>query len=180
MPLRSKKSLIDQTVDAAKAVVPAVEAAVESLIDSAKEGVETAKEVVATTTASVAESPVVESATGVDSSGSRRGRWKRLLLIGGLLALGGAVLARLRQRAESDNWQSSYVPTPPPSAPTSPETTDGATAGAAADQAEDPAGASPDEAAADATAEPHEPSTPDAPSEVVEVDTPAEDSRGSA
>jgi len=48
-----------------------------------------------------------------------------VLLLGGLLAIGGAVFAKLRKKSSgTDNWQSSYTPPPPPapkapSAPTS-------------------------------------------------------------
>lgn len=62
--------------------------------------------------------------------------------------------------AHSDNWQSSYVPTP---APTPVRTADDAGA------------AGPDEAISDATDEPRPSTTPDDPAEVVDLETPVKD-----
>jgi hypothetical protein len=96
------------------------------------------------------------------SSSSRRpGRVKTVL---GLLGLGAliAFIASKRQAAKEPVWQSS---TPPP-ASTSP--TSAATTPAA--QAADTAGGSPDEAAADAAESAHEPTTPDNPVEVVDIE----------
>ncbi len=44
----------------------------------------------------------------------QRSKLKTALLLGGLLAIGGAVFAKLRRTQSSkDNWQSSYTPAPP-------------------------------------------------------------------
>jgi len=101
------------------------------------------------------------------------GRLKKVLFFGALAALGGFIVSKLRSGAEEDNWQSSYVPPPPPAPVPSP--TD-----ALADPlndplpgqeaTDDPGGAGPDEALADAADGPHEVSTPDEPVEVVELD----------
>ncbi len=89
------------------------------------------------------------------------GKLKKVLLLGGLLAVGGVVLQKLRGSSDSDNWQSSYTPTPPPTA---------TTPTAVPDAGDDGAGSSPDEALADAAEEPHPVSTPDDPAEVISVD----------
>jgi hypothetical protein len=71
-----------------------------------------------------------------------------------------AVVARkLQSSGKSDNWQSSYVPTPAP-APTS---------------TDDAGAAGPDEALSDAAEEPHAVTTPDNPAEVVDLEAPVED-----
>ncbi len=86
------------------------------------------------------------------------GKLKKLLLITGLAALGGFVFKKLRGDATSDNWQSSYVPTPAPAPSAAPADSD------------DTGGSSPDEAIADAAEQPHAVSTPDDPAETVTVD----------
>ncbi len=89
----------------------------------------------------------------------KRGRWvKRILVVGGIAAVAAFVAKKLRAEDPADNWQSSYVPAPPP------------TPVADADQADDAAGSAPDEALADAAEEPHPVTTPDAPAEAVDVD----------
>ncbi len=83
---------------------------------------------------------------------------RKLLLITGIAA-GAAFLAKkLRAGNQSDNWQSSYTPTPAPApaAPTKP--------------ADDEAGSSPDEALSDQAETAHPVTTPDDPAEVVDVD----------
>ena len=86
------------------------------------------------------------------------GKLKKLLLFGGLAAAAGFAVKKLQGDKASDNWQSSYVPSPPPPAPV-PD--------AAADDA---SGSSPDEAVADATEAPHPVTTPDDPAETVTID----------
>ena len=124
-------------------------------------------------------------------------------LLGGLLALAGFVANKLKSsRSESANWQSSYVPTPPP-APASPSaaTTGVSTTGAAADAAaaapvtgdpltdplpdevtaddvvtvdppatDDTGGGAPGEAISDEVVEPHDPTTPENPADIVDID----------
>lgn len=110
---------------------------------------------------------------------SKRRRWfKRLLLVGALAAIGTVVFKKVRGEDPADNWQSSYVPAPPPPAPAAPDAAaptdsdEGAEVDAA--EADDAAGSSPDEALADAAEEPHPVTTPDAPADVVELDPEAE------
>ena len=103
---------------------------------------------------------------------------KKVLLLGGLLAIGGAVFAKLRQQSSgSNNWQSSYVPTPPPAKPTpaapvTPVTPAAPNSGAQVDgdASDDVAGGAPGEAISDAAVTPHEVTTPDAPAEIIDID----------
>ena len=125
----------------------------------------------------------------------KRGKLRKLLLFGSLAAAAGFVYNKMRGSTQADNWQSSY--TPPASAGTSSSTsattsaaaggahlapgvgpdepiaTDDPMARLAAEQGaagDDPGGASPDEAIADAVEEPHDVTTPDDPADVVEVE----------
>ena len=51
------------------------------------------------------------------------GKLKKLLLLGGLLAIGGVVFGKLRAKQdEGANWQSTYVPPAPPAKPATPAT----------------------------------------------------------
>jgi hypothetical protein len=122
---------------------------------------------------------------------------RKLLIFGTLAAAAGFAYNKLKGSGQADNWQSSY--TPPASSGTSTTTsaTTSATTAAggahlapgvgpdapiagddpmarlAAEQAaagDDPGGASPDEAIADAVEEPHAVTTPDDPADVVEVE----------
>jgi len=121
---------------------------------------------------------------------------RKLLIFGALAAAAGFAYNKLRGSGQADNWQSSY--TPPASAGTSSTTSatsatstaggahlapgvgpdepiagDDPMARLAAEQGaagDDPGGASPDEAIADAVEEPHAVTTPDDPADVVEVE----------
>ena len=84
---------------------------------------------------------------------------KKLLLITGLAAGAAFVAKKLKGgSSQSDNWQSSYTPTPAPT-PAAPKK-----------PAEDEGGSSPDEALADQAEAPHPVTTPDDPADVVDVD----------
>ena len=121
---------------------------------------------------------------------------RKLLIFGALAAAAGFAYNKLRGSGQADNWQSSY--TPPASAGTSSTTSatsatsaaggahlapgvgpdepiagDDPMARLAAEQGaagDDPGGAAPDEAIADAVEEPHAVTTPDDPADVVEVE----------
>ena len=84
-----------------------------------------------------------------------------LLGLGGLIAF---VVKKKSDREPTTAWQSSYTPTPA-------SATNSGTGGAhkAEEPADDAGGASPDVAAADAAATPHEATTPDNPAETVDV-----------
>lgn len=102
---------------------------------------------------------------------------KKLLLIGGLAALGGFVFTKLKgKQSDSSNWQSSYQPSPPAPART-PASGAGSTSpmGASGDPlaprtSDDVGGGEPGEAISDSVEEPHGATTPDRPAEVIDVD----------
>jgi hypothetical protein len=90
------------------------------------------------------------------------GKLRKLVLFTGIAAAAAFIASRLRGGKESQNWQSSYSPTPAPTpVPTPPP---------AARTEDDEAGASPGEAIADQAESPHPVTTPDDPADVVEVD----------
>lgn len=104
------------------------------------------------------------------------GRLKKVVLLAGLAAAVGVVAKKLQGGGEAENWQSSYVPSPPPSTstdtPSAPADTASTTpvATTPAGGEDDPGGASPDEAIADQVEEARPVTTPDDPAEVVQVD----------
>ncbi len=86
------------------------------------------------------------------------GKLRKVLLFGGLAAAAGVIAKKLQGDKASDNWQSSYVPSPPPApAPVR-------------DVSDDGAGSSPDEAVSDAVDQPHPVTTPDDPADTVTID----------
>jgi hypothetical protein len=89
---------------------------------------------------------------------------KKLAFFAALAGVVGFVARKLQSGGQSDNWQSSYVPTPAP-APTPPP----------ARPADDAGAAGPDEALSDAADEPQPVTTPDEPAEVIDLETPVED-----
>jgi hypothetical protein len=128
---------------------------------------------------------------------SKGSKVRKLLFFGTLLAVGGFVVSKLKSKSEADNWHSSYVPPSSSTGSTSPSTSTGTSTGTTTGSTrlapgvgsgavgaddpmaklvddggptDDPAGASPDEALADAAEEPHPVTTPDNPADVVELD----------
>lgn len=91
----------------------------------------------------------------------RKKRRGRALLVAGGVALAVAAVVKLRSGG-GENWQSAEVPARPSTpAPTAPAPTT---------PVDDVAGASPDEAVADAVEAPHSVTTPDDPATVVDVE----------
>ena len=88
---------------------------------------------------------------------------KKLAIFAALAGAVGFVAKKLQGGGQSDNWQSSYVPTPAP-APRQRRRDDAGAAG-------------PDEAISDAADEPQPVTTPDDPAEVVDLEAPLEDAR---
>jgi hypothetical protein len=86
---------------------------------------------------------------------------KKVAIFAALAGAVGFVAKKLQGGGQSANWQSSYVPTPAPA----PSATDDAGA------------AGPDEAIADAADEPQPVTTPDEPAEVIDLESPVEDSK---
>jgi len=104
------------------------------------------------------------------------GKFKKFLLVTGLLAVAGFVFKMFRDRQADDNWESSYMPpapVPPMSAPDR-SPADGLanplTDPLPGQAGDDPGGAGLDEAMSDATEVPHPVTTPDDPADVVDVD----------
>lgn len=209
----------DYVEQVADTVVPQIESAIETAAEKAgpalNDARDRAKPLIAEGKAKAAEKAAVgatlaatgaslaaeKAATGRDLAAAKvaeikgepqhkgRGRLKKVLLIGGLLAIGGAIFSKLRKGQDSGNWQSSYVPTPPPGTPsTATSTSDSPGPVAAAttmgstppqgDPLTDPlttddvAGGDPGEAIADAAESPHPATTPDSPAEIIDVDDP--------
>ena len=114
----------------------------------------------------------------------------------GLLALGGIVFSKLRQKQDDGaHWQSTYVPPKPPTttSPTPPPTPSAAPVATGGDPLSDPlpqdgavtaddvvteeppatddiGGGAPGEAVSDAAEEPHPATTPDEPAEIIDID----------
>lgn len=91
---------------------------------------------------------------------------KKVAVFAVLAGVVGFVAKKLQGGGQSDNWQSSYVPTPAPAPAPAP------TGGKHADDA---GAAGPDEALADAAEHAKPATTPDSPAEVVDLDTPVSD-----
>jgi hypothetical protein len=103
----------------------------------------------------------------------RRSKLKTFVVIAAVAGAAAVVAKRLQGDKASDNWQSSYTPTPPPASPATPAAAPVATPAAPQSGADDPGGASPDEALSDAAeGAPHAVTTPDDPAEVVDLDPP--------
>lgn len=116
----------------------------------------------------------------------RGGKLKKALLLGGLLAVVGVVVNKLRAKSDDNaHWQSSYVPPAPPAsttpaapataaAPVTPATTSGdPLTDPLPDEAattDDVGGGAPGEAISDNAEEPSEATTPDDPAEIIDID----------
>jgi hypothetical protein len=103
----------------------------------------------------------------------KKSKLKRFLLFGAIAGGVAAIAKKIQAGASSDNWQSSYTPSPPPSdAPTPPTPAAPQSGGDPLTDPlpEDPGGASPDEALADSAEAPHPATTPDDPAEVVDLE----------
>ncbi len=199
MGFGKKKTLLDQAGEYVDAARPHVEAAIESgrdfvqntaipafndARDKAGPAIADAREkaapIIASGAALAAEKATAAKAAADAKAGEltgkpkKKSKLKRFLLFGAIAGGVAAVAKKLQAGSSSDNWQSSYTPSPPPSdAPATPPTPTAPTA--AGDPLtdplpEDPAGASPDEAMADSAEAPHAASTPDDPAEVVDLE----------
>ncbi len=106
----------------------------------------------------------------------RKGRKRKIVLFAGLAGLGALAVKKLTGGGESENWQSSYTPSPAaPATPSAPPSPAAPMSGShlseapVGDATEDPTGATPGESLSDATEEPHPVTTPDSPAEDVDV-----------
>ena len=107
-------------------------------------------------------------AAELEGKGKKKHRLRTFIIFAGLATALGFVVKKLTSGSGQDNWQSSYTPPPPPAKASDTPIADAAAA-ASAEQADDVAGASPDEALADAVEEQHQVTTPDEPAEVVDL-----------
>ena len=110
MQFGRKKSLIDLAQDyveqVSDAVLPPLEAAFEQAIDKATPALQDARDLAVAKVAELKGEP--EPTKG-------KGRLKKALLVGGLVAIGVVVFKKVTANDDA-NWQSAYVPTPPPGA----------------------------------------------------------------
>lgn len=181
---RVTDTVTDRAADLADTVIPAIESVVETVQEKAVPILEDGRRLAtksrrraaakAAAFAEAAPSDKLSALVHAEPAPEKKGgKLKKLLLLGVLVALGGAVAKKLQGGKAQGNWQSSYTPSPAPrhaAAATATSTTP-----AAADEADEPAaaddaaGASPGEALADRAEEPHPDTTPDEPAEVVEL-----------
>lgn len=179
MGLRKQKSLIEKAQDVADQAKPQVEAVLGQASELAQEGLKQATPLIeqgkAATVAGLAQAVDLAS-TATQSAQhfveaksaelnpappkSKGGKLRKVLLFGGLAAVLGVVAKKLSGKKESAKWQPAATPATPTPPPAS---------SSGAHAADDPAGADPAEALADATDAPHPVTTPDNPADVVDV-----------
>lgn len=186
MGFGKKKTLLDQAGEYVEAARPHVDAAIGSARGFVQETAipafneardkagpaladarEKAAPIIATGAALAAEKASAAKVAAEAKAGElrpqpkKKSKLKRFLLFGAIAGVVATVAKKMQAGSGSDNWQSSYTPSPPPSdAPSAPPK----------HAAEDPGGASPDEAMADSAETPHPTTTPDDPAEVVDLE----------
>lgn len=112
-----------------------------------------------------AEEKAVAAGVIEDQTPKKKGKLRKVVLFGGIVAAIGVVAKKLNDKKEANKWQPASTPSTPPSGGSH---SAGATT-AGAPQADDPAGADPAEALSDAADTPHPVTTPDDPADVVDV-----------
>jgi hypothetical protein len=157
-------ALADAREKAAPYVVEARERAAAALAEAREQaaplvaaGAEKASDVAAQ--AKEAADARVAKLRGEEPKKKKGGKLRKLAIFAALAGAAGFIAKKLQGGGQSANWQSSYVPTPAPTP-----------------AADDAGAAGPDEALSDATDEPRPVTTPDDPAEVVDLETPVEDS----
>ena len=113
--------------------------------------------------AAAAEAAADKVADVAEPKKKKGSKLRKLVIFTGIAAAAAFVATRLKGSKESDNWQSSYSPTPAPTPAPTPVATV---------TEDDEGGASPSEAISDSAESPHPVTTPDDPADVVEVDEP--------
>jgi hypothetical protein len=200
MGFGKKKTLLDQAGEYVEAAKPHVEAALESardfVQDTAIPALNDAKEKAGPALADAREkaAPIIasgaalaaEKATAAKAAADakvselkpqpekKKSKLKRFLLFSAIAGGVAVVAKKLQAGSGSDNWQSSYTPSPPPT-PSTPTPPTPAAPASGGDPLTDPlpddtGGASPDEAMSDNAETPHPSTTPDDPAEVVDLD----------
>ena len=188
----ARDRIVPMVEDARNRIVPMVTEATESALETLAPAVEDAKGRLADLSESIATMldenlPSKATPVVVEKHSSRSGgKVKKLLVLLGLGGVAVVVAQKLRGGQSGLHWHSDTVGGPggtPSEAPnTTPATPASAVTGMVA--ADDPdvsaagddaaGGGSPDEAASDATETPHQPTTPDAPVELIDVRPPNE------
>jgi hypothetical protein len=184
MGLRKNKSLLDQATDTVSQYAEQVKPQVETAVAAAREkagpmladakakaapviadarakaapavatGAALAAEKIAAGAQVVADKAEQVSEAATPEKPKKKGAtFRKLLLLTGIAAAAAFVARKLRS-SDSQNWQSSYTPTPAPRPMGE----------------QDTGGASPDEAIADQAESPHAATTPDDPADVVDLD----------
>jgi hypothetical protein len=194
MRIRRKKSLIEQAADyveaavekagpiladakdrAGAAIADAREQAGPTLADARDKATPLIAQSAALAAEKASQAADVTSAKAADLTGKpkKKHRLRKLVIFGGLAALLGVAVRKLRASADAENWQSSYTPTPAPRDADRTDTPIADAAAAASGDADagsaDEGGAGPDEALSDSVEETHEVTTPDEPADVVDV-----------
>lgn len=98
----------------------------------------------------------------IDAPKPKRHWFRKTLLVLGVLGIAGFIAKRLADRPSTTTWESTPAPAPAPASPAGAHR-------ASTPDTDDQGGASPDVAAADAAAEPHQVTTPDNPAETIDV-----------
>jgi hypothetical protein len=200
MRIRRKKSLIEQAADyveaavekagpiladakdrAGAAIADAREQAGPTLVDARDKAAPLIAQSAALAAEKASQAAEITSAKAADLTGKpkKKHRLRKLVIFGGLAALLGVAVRKLRASADAENWQSSYTPTPAPRDADRTDTPIADAAAAASGEADegsaDEGGAGPDEALSDSVEEMHQVTTPDEPADVVDV-SPGEES----
>jgi hypothetical protein len=187
MRIRRKKSLIEQAADYVEAAVDkagpiladakdkAVAKAGPTLVDARDKAAPLIAQSAALAAEKASQAAEATSTKAADLTGKpkKRHRLRKLVIFGGLAALLGVVVRKLRASADAESWQSSYSPTPAPRDADRTDTPIADAAAAASGGADvgsaDEGGAGPDEALSDSVEEMHQVTTPDEPADVVDV-----------
>jgi hypothetical protein len=111
------------------------------------------------------------------------GKLRKLAIFAAVAGVAGFIAKKIQGGGQNANWQSSYVPTPAPSPGSGSSSTGSSTSTASSSStgssgsstADDAGAAGPDEALSDAADEPQPVTTPDEPAEVVDLESPVED-----
>jgi hypothetical protein len=164
----ARPALVDAKEKAGPALADAREKASVALADAraqaapiVAQGAAKASELAAQASEKAAQAKEAADAQVANLRGEEKKKGSKLKKVAIFAAIAGAigfVARKIQTSGQSDNWQSSYVPTPAP-----------------APAADDAGAAGPDEALSDAADEPHAVTTPDDPAEVVDLETPVED-----
>jgi hypothetical protein len=157
----ARPALVDAKTKAGPALADAREKAAPYVAEARDLAASTASDLAAKASELADQAKEAADAQVANVRGEEKKKGSKLKKVAFFAAIAGAiafVARKIQSSGQSDNWQSSYVPTPAP-APTT----------------DDAGAAGPDEALSDAADEPHAVTTPDDPAEVVDLESPVED-----